>query len=66
MYMRMVQDEEFVSLMKKKLKETGGYCPCVPENLRTIEHKCICKDFREKMELGDPCKCHCGLYEIVE
>ena len=61
----MSQNKEFVSEMKQKLKETGGYCPCVPEELRTKDHKCICKDFREKMELGQPCKCHCGLYEII-
>lgn len=66
MVIRKVQDKDHVSQIEEALKQTNGYCPCVPEFLRTEKHKCICEDFRQKMELGKSCKCHCGLYEIIE
>lgn len=66
MVIRLVEDKEHVEKIKKALKDNNGYCPCVPDFIRTEKHKCICEDFREKMEIGEPCKCHCGLYEIVK
>lgn len=58
------KDKERVTLIRKQLKENGGYCPC--RLLRNEDTKCICKEFREAIEAGNPCVCHCGLYAIVE
>lgn len=45
-------------------KENDNYCPCMTQ--KTEDTKCICKDFRQKIEdesyVGE---CHCGLYEII-
>ena len=53
-------DTEYVAEMKKKLKESSGYCPC--SILRNQDTKCMCKEFRE-MDEG---MCHCGLYIKVK
>jgi hypothetical protein len=44
------------------LKETDGFCPCKME--RTADTKCICKEFREQINKGEPCVCHCQRYKI--
>lgn len=54
-------DKELVSLVRKKLNENDGYCPCRME--RNEDTKCMCKEFREQTEPGE---CHCGLYEKRE
>ena len=53
-------DKEHVLLIKTKLKENDGYCPC--SILRNEDTKCMCKEFREQ-DLGF---CHCHLYKKVE
>lgn len=50
-------DKEYVALIRKKLKDNDGYCPC--RLTKTPETKCICKEFLEQEEEGT---CHCGLY----
>lgn len=58
---RLNEDKELVAVIKEGLKAKGGYCPCVMEC--SEDTKCICRDFREKME--DPNYegyCHCLLY----
>lgn len=59
MKIRVSDDKELVETIRKKLKESGGYCPCriqkIPDN------KCMCKEFREQ-KIGE---CHCGLYVKV-
>lgn len=65
MIVKTVNDKELVKEIREKIKNNGGYCPCVIEALRTEDDKCICKDFREKIENKEKCTCHCGLYEIV-
>lgn len=47
---------EFVGMMREKIKENDGYCPCSVE--KTEDTKCMCKAFRE-IPSGT---CHCGLY----
>ena len=65
MEIRTNPDKEYVSEIRKKLKENNGYCPCRLN--KTADTKCICKEFRDMMEQGSPGMCHCGLYEnIVE
>ncbi len=49
-------DKEYADKVRKKLKENGGYCPCLLEKIP--DTKCMCKEFRESEE-GI---CHCGLY----
>ena len=54
-------DKEIVALVREGLEKTGGYCPCRLE--RTLDTKCICREFREQM--ADPDFegfCHCMLY----
>lgn len=49
-------DKKIVSIIKEKLKETNGYCPCVPNSFWDENTKCPCKEYRE---IGN---CRCGLY----
>ncbi len=61
MAVRFNEDKEIVELVKKGLKEKGGYCPC--RMGKSEENKCICKEFRE--QISDPefeGYCHCMLY----
>ena len=53
-------DEDYVKIVKQKLKENNGYCPC--RTIKTDDTRCICKEFREQSE-GE---CHCGLYIKVK
>lgn len=59
---KCVDDKEYVELMKKKVKENFGFCPC--KLVKTEDTRCMCKEFKEMTE-GT---CHCGLYvkTIVE
>lgn len=41
-------DKALVLKIRQKLKENGGYCPCVLT--RRAEDKCMCKTFRDQME----------------
>jgi hypothetical protein len=43
------------------LDAQGGHCPCQPEH--TPATKCQCKDFRERVKIGEPCLC--GIYTKV-
>lgn len=63
-------DQDLVSEIRAKLKynkEQYGkqYCPCVLPNNHNDDTVCICKEFREQMERGEPGECHCGLYVIT-
>ena len=42
------------------VKENDGYCPCM--RTKTLDTKCMCKEFRELKEEGI---CHCGLYKKI-
>lgn len=53
---KVSDDKEIVELIRQKLKDNQGYCPCRLE--KTADTKCMCKEFREQEE-GT---CHCGLY----
>ena len=61
MRIKVSDDKEMVDLVRKKLKENQGYCPC--KLIKSEDTKCICKEFREQTEPGE---CHCGLYVKVE
>ena len=54
-------DPEIVKSVQEGLKRTGGYCPCMIQ--RSEETKCMCKEFRAKIEDPDfEGFCHCLLY----
>lgn len=50
-------NEEVAKKIKNKINSNGGYC--ISKQNKTIENKCICKDFIEGDKLG---LCECGLY----
>jgi len=61
MAVKLNEDKEIVDMIRKGLKEKGGYCPCRRE--MTEETKCMCKEFRD--QIADPDfegYCHCMLY----
>lgn len=45
-----------VQAFRASVKANDGYCPC--RLAKTLETKCMCKEFREQ----DSGLCHCGLY----
>lgn len=47
-------DKEFVSVLRKRIRQNNGYCPCKLE--RVPENKCPCEDLRNNGE------CECALY----
>lgn len=56
MKIRLNDDTELVKMIRGKLKDNDGFCPCAID--KTPDTKCMCKQFREQ-EKGE---CHCGLY----
>ena len=57
MKIKLSDNKELVNVIKNKLKESEGYCPC--RLTQSEDTKCPCKEFREQLEPGE---CHCGLY----
>lgn len=53
-------DKELVNLIREGLRNNDGYCPCILHSKGKEEYKCICKDMRENVPVGQTC--HCGLY----
>ena len=60
MKIKVNPDKELAELVRQKLKENQGYCPC--RATKTPDTKCICKEFLAQEE-GE---CHCGLYIKVK
>jgi len=56
-------DKELVAEIRAKIKENNGHCACVISF--NDDNKCICKEFREQIDRGEPGECHCGLYRII-
>ena len=59
---RVNEDKEYAKSIMDKLKDNKKkygkrYCPCALEY--TQDTICLCKEFREKNEVGS---CHCGRY----
>lgn len=54
-------DAEIVQMIRLKLKENDGYCPCRLE--KTPDTKCMCKEFRDQIKDENfEGFCHCMLY----
>lgn len=61
MKVKLNEDKTKVKQLRKALKKNNGYCP--NSIMQDNEHKCPCKDFREKETPG---YCDCGLYYKTE
>ena len=61
MKVEITKDTDLAQEIKAGLKASGGYCPCEIE--QTPDTKCMCKDFRENVAVGE--YCHCGLYKKI-
>ena len=57
MKIKLSEDKELVSEIRKKINENGGYCPCRLE--KNDNTKCPCREFREQNTNET---CHCGLF----
>lgn len=55
-------DDRYVKEIRAKLKDNNGYCPCAIE--KTRDTKCMCREFREQIDRGEPGYCHCELYHV--
>ncbi|MBQ2001061.1 MAG: ferredoxin thioredoxin reductase catalytic beta chain [Clostridia bacterium] len=61
MKIKLNENKEVVDTVKEGLERTGGYCPCMLA--KNEDTKCMCKDFREKIDDPDyEGYCHCMLY----
>ena len=47
-------------MVREALKANGGYCPCALE--KNEDTKCMCLEFRRKIQNGETGECNCGLY----
>ena len=63
MSIRINSNQDLAREVQKQLIENDGYCPCALE--KTPDTKCICKNFRDKINKGYTGECHCGLYESI-
>lgn len=54
-------DRNVVKIIKERLEQNDGYCPCA--TFKDDSTKCMCEEFKELIK--DPNfkgQCHCGLY----
>ena len=60
--LKIIPNPDTVTYLKTTLavSENDGYCPCMLD--KTIDTKCVCKEFREQEEVG---LCNCGRYMKV-
>lgn len=64
MKIRQCKDVEFANEVRRQLQENDGYCPCAI--IKDESTKCMCKDFKDKIDNGYIGECVCGLYEVIE
>jgi ferredoxin-thioredoxin reductase catalytic subunit len=61
MPIKLNENAQIVKMLKDKMKENGGYCPC--RLTKSEDTKCICKEFREQIaDESFEGYCHCMLY----
>ena len=53
-------DTKHANKIRQMLKDNDFYCPCNVE--KTEDTKCMCKEFRDKIENNERATCRCGLY----
>lgn len=57
---RLNPDSGVCRAIRKRIRITGGHCPCVPKSQWNEDTLCPCAKFRNNEG------CHCGLYWPVE
>ena len=57
-------NKDFANKIISALSKNNGYCPC--SIIKNEDTKCMCKEFRNKIENKEIGMCHCGLYQIIE
>lgn len=63
MTIKRYTDDETAKEIKAAIRAAQGHCPCVLEQFRNDDTKCMCKIFRESPK---GTICNCGLYIKVE
>jgi hypothetical protein len=56
-------DDKLAAEIRAAIKAADGHCPCVLEQYRNADTKCMCKEFRESPQ---GTVCNCGLYIKIE
>ena len=56
-------DEKLAAEIRASIKAADGHCPCVLEQFRCADTKCMCKEFRDS---SAGTICNCGLYIKIE
>lgn len=64
MKIKINPDKNKADDIKKKIKDNGGYCPCSLK--KTEETRCMCKNFRDRIEKCEYGECNCGLYILIK
>ena len=59
MKIKQYADAETAKEIREAIRAAEGHCPCVLEQFRCEDTKCMCLDFRNS-EAGTIC--NCGLY----
>ena len=60
MKIEQVSNKQQVALVRQKIKQNDGYCPC--KLIKDDTTKCMCKSFLT----GPVGECQCGLYIKIE
>ena len=63
MTIKRYADKELAAEIRASIKAADGHCPCVLEQFRCADTKCMCKEFRESPK---GTICNCGLYIKIE
>lgn len=56
-------DKDLVNDIRERIKENNGHCCCAITF--NDDNKCMCKEFRDRIERKEPGFCDCGLYELI-
>ena len=56
-------DRALVDEIKEKIRKNNGHCCCAITF--DDDNKCMCKEFRSKIEKQEAGFCDCGLYELI-
>ena len=60
---RQTEDKDLLQEILKQLKENDNFCPC--SLTRTVDDKCMCKNFRDQIERKEQGECSCGRYILT-
>ena len=60
MRIKEIDDKQQIAIIRQKIKQNGGYCPC--KLIKDDTTRCPCESFRN----GPLGTCECGLYVKLE